>query len=239
MRRAGQLMRGIEGLRHRAERLRDIETGQDHGARRLGPRQHLDADLGQRRERAVRAGHQLREIVAGDVLHHPPAGLEDLAKSAHGFETEEVIARRALANAARPREIASEHAAQSRRLVVGAEQRAPIAGLESEHLTRAIERRFDLAERRRRAGGQHQLRRLVIANARERAEIEHMRQLQRPAEAALAAAGDQLQRLFAGERLPDDRDELLLVGGAEMGHGPTPRGCSPAPQPSPFKGEGE
>ena len=45
------------------------------------------------RERAPGAGHRLAEIVAGDVLHHPPAGFEDLAPAIHALDAEHMIAR--------------------------------------------------------------------------------------------------------------------------------------------------
>ena len=91
------------------------------------------------------------------------------------------------------------------------------AGLEGEHLALGVERRLDLAHRRRRARGQHQLLGLVEADAGEGGKIEHMRRLQRPAEAALAAAGDELERLLARDRVGDDRLEVARIGGARDG----------------------
>src|SRR5438270_804664 len=89
---------------HGIERLRD----------RLGPRQELDRDLFERGEGAVGAGHQLGEVVAGDVLHHLAACLEDLATAADRLEAEEMVARGARLDAARPRQIAGEDPAQGR-----------------------------------------------------------------------------------------------------------------------------
>ena len=39
-------------------------------------RLHLEGDLGQHAQRPPAARHQLHEIIAGDVLHHPPAVLD-------------------------------------------------------------------------------------------------------------------------------------------------------------------
>ncbi len=128
-----------------------------------------------------------------------------------------MIARRALADAPRPRQIARQHAADGLAALDAAQERAPIAGLEGEHLPVRRERRLDLGERRRRARGQHQLLGLVETDAGEGRQVDDVGKLQRPAEAALAAAGDQLERLVARQRAGDDLDQLALVGGAEDG----------------------
>ena len=44
-------------------------------------RQHLQRDLREHSQRAVRARHQLRQVIAGDVLHHLAAGHERLARA--------------------------------------------------------------------------------------------------------------------------------------------------------------
>ena len=78
--------------------------GIDHRALLLRRRQHLHRHLHQRRQRAHRTGQQLRQIIAGDVLHHLATGLELLAQAVDRTEAEKMIARgrRPLAVAARP-----------------------------------------------------------------------------------------------------------------------------------------
>src|SRR6185437_10291855 len=202
-----------------AELSVSVMAAQHERARRFGPRQNFHGNFGQGRERAVGAGHELAKIITGDVLDDAPAGFERLAAAADPGEAEKMIARRALADAARPGEIACKDAADGWRGILGTEQPAPIARLEGEHLIGAIERRLDLGEWRRRAGGQHELFGLVDADAGKRAELEPVRGLRRTTEAALAAAAQQLQRLLALERLLDDAGEFLLVFRPKDRHG--------------------
>ncbi len=54
-----------------------------------------------------------------------------------------------------------------RRAGAAAEEAAPIRRLEGQHLTLGRKRGLDLAQRRRRARGQHQLLGLVVADAAE------------------------------------------------------------------------
>ena len=71
---------------HRARGRRIVEPEHQQRLLGFGARQHLDGDVGHRRERAPGAGEQLAEIVAGDVLHHPAARLEGLAAARHRRE---------------------------------------------------------------------------------------------------------------------------------------------------------
>ena len=68
-----------------------------HDQRRLGlgGRQHLEGDVGDDGERAPGAGHQLRQVVAGDVLDDAAARLEGLAAAGDGVDAEHMVARRA------------------------------------------------------------------------------------------------------------------------------------------------
>ena len=59
----------------------------------LGARHDLEGDLGQHRQRAVGAGEQLAQIVAGDVLDHPAAGLDLLAVAGDAVQAEQMVAR--------------------------------------------------------------------------------------------------------------------------------------------------
>ena len=62
-----------ERLREGGDRLRRRAVERDR-ARRVGQGVQAERDLGDDRERAERAAEQLGEVVAGDVLHDPPAG---------------------------------------------------------------------------------------------------------------------------------------------------------------------
>ena len=57
--------------------------------------------LGDQAERAVGAGEQLAEVVAGDVLHDLAAGLGDGAVGPDHGDADEQVARRAVAEAQR------------------------------------------------------------------------------------------------------------------------------------------
>ena len=93
-------------------------------------------------------------------------------------------------------------------------ERIPVGRLERQHLPRRSERRLDLGERGRGAGGQHQFARLVVADPREARQVERARRLQWPAEAALGAAGDEFERLLGGERLADRLAQFVKSPGA-------------------------
>ena len=100
---ARYLVRGAQRLAHQPHRRRGIEADEQHGRLRFRPRQDLDRDLFERRQRAVGPGHQLAQIIAGDVFDDLAAGLEDLAATADRAKPEEMVARRAGLDAARSR----------------------------------------------------------------------------------------------------------------------------------------
>ena len=83
MRRARHVERRAQRRRHRPVRGDIVEPAQHQRAFAFGPRHHLQRHFGHDRERAPRSRQQLAEIVAGDVLHHPPAGLETVAEAGH------------------------------------------------------------------------------------------------------------------------------------------------------------
>ena len=147
------------------------------------------------------------------------------------MKAEEVVARRPLPDAARAGKIGGDRAAERRARRFAAQKLPPIARLEGEHLALPGKCRLDLLHRRRGARGQHQLLGLVKADAGKGGKVERVRELQRPAQAALAAAGHELERLFARDRLSDDRFELVLVLGPEIRHaylkGAADRGTAP------------
>ena len=116
----------------------------------------------------MRAGHQLAEIVSGHVLHHPPAGLEGLAPPADGAEAEQVVARRSRLDAARAGGVDRDGAPYCSPARRSAQDKAVIRRLEGELLALLVEQALDFAERRARAGGQHQFGRLVERDAAHR-----------------------------------------------------------------------
>src|SRR3546814_17425214 len=84
------------------------EAEQQHRVGLLRARQHLHRHLGHHREGAVGAAEQLAEVIAGDVLHHAAARLEELAAAGSRDDAEEVVARGARLEAPWPGEVAGE-----------------------------------------------------------------------------------------------------------------------------------
>ena len=82
-----------------------VEAGEDERRLGLRRRQDLEGHLGEHAERAVRAGEELHQVVAGDVLHHPAAGLDDLAAAGDGADADQAVAGGAGLDAARTGEI--------------------------------------------------------------------------------------------------------------------------------------
>ena len=67
----------------RRDRRRRRRRRHDEDGLALRQRPHLERRLDDDAERAVRAGEQLHQIVAGDVLHHPAAALDQRAVGEH------------------------------------------------------------------------------------------------------------------------------------------------------------
>src|SRR4029077_7738142 len=105
MRRPRHLERRAEAGGERLDAAPVVKPVYDE--RRLSLRQwhHLEGNLGEQTERAEGARHQARQIKAGDVLHHPPAGLHRLAAPIDEARAEEGIAAGAGLDAARARKI--------------------------------------------------------------------------------------------------------------------------------------
>ena len=220
MGRARNLVGRVQRHRHGRRRRAVVQAGDQHRARLLARRQHLHRDLAQYGQRAERSGHQLAQVVAGDVLHHPAAGFEGLAPAADADEAEEMVARRAGLDAPRPGQVGHQDAAE--RLLPGrtAEQRAEVRRLESELLAVFRQRRLDLGERRRRSGLQDQFLGLVEADAGDRRQVEHMVGPERFAPPPLGAAGDDLQRRHLRHRPADGVEDIVVgFGGKTLGHG--------------------
>ena len=79
-----------------------------------GQRLHLERELRDDAERAERAGEQLAEIVAGDVLHDAAAAFERDAAAVDGVDADHVVADRAVAVAARAAPVRGDDAADRR-----------------------------------------------------------------------------------------------------------------------------
>ncbi len=146
--RGRQRQRAAGDAVHRRDRLRGIARTRDGDLARR-QRQHLERDIEQHAQRAERAAHQSRHVVAGDVLHHLAAESEQLAASVDAAHAEHEVARRTGIGTPRAGHRAGDSAAERRR------RRAP-RRLEAEHLPAGGQQRLDLGERRAGARGQHQ-----------------------------------------------------------------------------------
>ena len=227
--------------RQRLDSARVAQALDHHDAGGIGPRQHLEGDLGQNPQRAVRTCQQLHEVVAGDVLHHPTAVLDDLAASVHEAHADQAVAAGPDLDPARPADICGDHAADGR-LSCGPEQPAVIHRLEGQALVALGERGLDLGQRRPRPGHQRQRARLVKADACEpgsRQRRARHRRADRPGAAAddLERAGRVAQdraQLGFGARCQHRRTPLLLGKKYSGVRGGAPvRGLRPPPRPAP------
>ena len=98
------------------------------------------------------------------------------------------------------------------------EQRAIIHRLEGQLLAALGQHCLDLGERRAGSCRQHQLLGLVQRDAGELRQVERMRGLQRPADAALGAVADDLQRRVLRHRPLHGGEHIGRGGGGEGGH---------------------
>ena len=90
----------------------DIGTRGDDRGRAFRQRFHFERELRDDAERAERAGEQLAEVVAGDVLHDAAAAFERDAAAIDGVDADHVVADRAVAVAARAVPVRGHHAAE-------------------------------------------------------------------------------------------------------------------------------
>ena len=218
MRRARDLVRAAQPARHRLDGRLVVEPVDQHRPQLLRRGQDLDRDLGHRRERSPGAREQLAEVVAGDVLDHPPARLEHLAAAADRAHAEKMVARGACLEAARTREIGRHAAAERRPVGLRAEQRSEIRRLEGENLAVLRQPGCDLGKRGAGPRGEHQLLRLVKRDPREAREVEPGRRVARAAEPPLRPAGDEFERMLAPACPADCFDHVVLVGRAQGFH---------------------
>ena len=108
---------------------------------------------------------------------------------------EEMIARGAGLDAARPGQIGGNRAADRAGAGLAAEQRGVIHRLEGEFLLACRHQRFDLGERRSGLRREHKLLRLVKRDAGKPREIERRIPLRGAADRALGAAADDFEVL--------------------------------------------
>ncbi len=134
---------------------------------RLRQRQALERDLEEHAQRAQRAGHDARDIEAGDVLHHAPAEAQVVAAPVEDAHAEHQIAHRARVRASRPGQSAGDGTAERR---AGTEMRR----LEREHLALRGHRGLELGQGRARPRGDDELRGIVVDDARARGGVEHL-----------------------------------------------------------------
>ena len=205
--------------------------GQQQAAALGRRRQHLEGHLADRRKRAEAAGQELAEVVAGDVLDHAPAGLDQLAAAGHRLHAEQMVARRAGLDPPRPGEVARERAADRALARRPAEHGAVVGRLEGELLLVLGEQHLDRGKRRAGARRHHELRGLVERDPGEAIEAQHASGCDRPPERALAARAQDLERHLLGRRAGNQVLELVRRGRAQiLGHGRSlkPRPSSPA-----------
>ncbi len=171
MRRAGHIERRAQCRGHRPVGGDIVEPPQDQRALALGPRHHLQGHFRHHRQRAPGPRQQFAEIVAGDVLHHPAAGLEAVAEAGHAVRPQQMIASAAGPDAAGSGEAGADHAAdgaEARR----AQQRRGVDRLEGELLIFGIDQGLDVGERRAGLNRDDQLVRLIGGHRVERRQVE-------------------------------------------------------------------
>ena len=111
-----------------------------------------------------------------------------------------MVARGAGLDPARAGEVRRQHAADRAAAGGPAQQRPVVHRLEGELLAARGDERLDLGNRRPGARREHQLLRLVQRHAGEPGQIKGQIGLRRPADRALGAVADDLQRLALTER---------------------------------------
>jgi hypothetical protein len=108
---AGHIERRAEGCRHRPVGGDIVQRAQHQRALALRPRHHLQCHFRHDGKRTPGSRQQFAEIVAGDVFHHPAAGLEAVAEPRHRMRTQEMVAHATGLDAARTRQAGGDHAA--------------------------------------------------------------------------------------------------------------------------------
>jgi hypothetical protein len=228
MRRAVDLVGRAQRRRHRRHRRLGRQPLQHQRRRGLGRRQHLEGDLAQHPQRAPGPRHQLHQVIAGDVLHHPPAVAHDLARAVdEAAPRSGCRGRPPPAPAAAPRHW--PRPPPDRRLAIRRHQPAMIHRLEGQPLPLGRERRLDLGQRRAGARDQRQRAGLVEPDARQPAGGQR-RARHRPAHRPRAAADDPQRP----RRRPDRLGQFRLVAGFDQppASPPSPPDAAQWPRPA-------
>ena len=219
----GMHMHGAGDLERRAKRhAQGLDAGRigktetENGARFALGRKHLQRNLGHHRQRPPRAGKAAAEIVAGDVLHHPPPRSDGFAAPVDRLDAEHMVARRARTDAPGAGEIGGNDTPDRALSRSEAEHRAEIDRLEGKLLVVLGKKLLDFGERRPGADDKHKLARLVDGHADEILRAQHGAVLHRAADFALGAAPHHLDRRPRVGRLGDEVGKLLdIVGSVE------------------------
>ncbi|MNY05257.1 hypothetical protein D3C86_1379690 [compost metagenome] len=120
--------------------------------------QDLERDFRDQPQGAVTAGHQSRQVVAGDVFHHLATEAQMLAETGDHPGAEDKIAHRAGPRPTRPRQPAGNHAAHGGIIRKGRR-------FTGQHLLCGVQHLLELGQRRAAARGDHQLGRVVTDDA--------------------------------------------------------------------------
>ncbi len=172
--------------------------------------QDLERDFGEYAEATEAAGHQARQVVAGDVLHHLATETQMLALAGDDPRAEHEIAHRTAPRATRAGQPGSDHAANGGSF-------AKVWRLARQHLPSFIQRGFQLRQRRAGANGDHQFGRVIADDAAVLAGIEQ-HAVDLPPEESLAAAALNAQRRVGGKRLVDLIQQLRAGVVGDYGH---------------------
>ena len=209
MRGAGHVVGALQRLGQCPHGHLVVQSGQDQGPARLWCRQHLEGQVGEGAQGAEGPGHQLADVVAGDVLHDPAAGLEGLAAPAYRVQTQQMVAGSARFDTARARQIAGEYTADRRSAGGLAKQRPQIRRFEGELLVGCRQGRLDFRQRRARLRRHHQLFGFVQADSGEVGQVEPMIGLERAAKRPLAPSADNLEWHLVRRRPAHGIEDLL------------------------------
>ncbi|MNQ72764.1 hypothetical protein D3C85_874760 [compost metagenome] len=128
--------------------------------------QHFEGNFGDQPEAAVTAGHQARQVVAGDVFHHLATEAQQLALPCDDPRAEHEIAHRTGPRAPWPGQPAGDHAADGGAVAEG-------RWLAGQHLLRGVQYLRQLRQRCAATGGDHQFSRVVTDDAPVRAGVEN------------------------------------------------------------------
>ena len=162
--------------------LRQLKT---QGLFRYSNWQDLERNFNDQAQRAQAASHQSRDVVTGNILHHLPAEIEQLALTVEYFYTQHKITKRPGLCTARTRQ-AARHATTNCR------SRTEMRWLESQRLALFSQRLFQFGEWRPAACCHDKFCRLIGHDAGILPRIEHFTRQRLPVK-ILAAASTQTQ----------------------------------------------